>query len=95
MLSHWLKLRANFLSSNIFLKDKKQLQYLMIHIKEKARFHRFFSISFISQEHYTVEVTDDQSWPNYIGPKRGTHEFVKPACVYTLFPVGGVVWIFV
>ena len=34
-----------------------------------------FSIFFDLQEHYTVEVIG-QSWPNYIGPKRGKHEFV-------------------
>ena len=42
----------------------------MIHIGKKRTIHRFFNILKFCKEHYSVETTDGQTWPNYIGPKR-------------------------
>ena len=51
----------------MFLKHKGYLDCLIIHIKEKARFHRFLFHFPICKEYYTVDDTDGQSWLNYIG----------------------------
>ena len=41
-----------------------------------------------------MEITDGQSWPNYIGPKRDIPQvcLINQTSVYTLSPEGGVVW---
>ena len=35
----------------------------------------FFCIFTFRTEHYTLEIAVSQSWPNYIGPKRGKCQF--------------------
>ena len=37
---------------------------------ETARFHRFFFHFHVFKEYYTMEVTDEENLPYYIGSKR-------------------------
>ena len=48
--------------------------------------HTFSNILKLCIEHFALEITDGQSWPNYIEPKRDKLR------VYTFSPEGGVVW---
>ena len=59
--------------------------------KENGDNHNIlFCIFTLCTEHYTLEVTSGQNWPNYIGPKREKPPSLSnQASVHTLSPEGG------
>ena len=59
---------------------------LMIHTKKKPMFHRFFSKFQLNDNGYTFEDMADQSWPDYIGPKRENPQACLTYSVYAVFP---------
>ena len=59
---------------------------LRIHTKTNPMFHRFLLIYQLKDNGYTFEDTADQSWPDYIGPKREKKQACLTNSVYALFP---------
>ena len=49
--------------------------------------HTFSNILKLCIEHYTVEITNGQSRPNYIGPKRDIPQVCLTRPVFTPFPL--------
>ena len=48
----------------------------MVYIKKKGQSELFFCMFTSSTEHYTLEVTGSQIWPDYIGPRGEKAKFV-------------------
>ena len=59
---------------------------LMNYSKKKTMCHIIFSIFKLNDKVYTSVTTADQSWPNYIGPKRENPQACLTNPVYALFP---------
>ena len=64
----------------------------MIYIKKKGTINVFSYVLTSCIEHYALEITGGQSWPNYKGLKRETLRLSNLTSVYILSPEGGVVW---
>ena len=64
----------------------------MIYIRKKRTISSFFSCFTFFQGHHTRLVVGGQSWPYYIGSKRGKPQACPHSQCCTLFPEGGVVW---
>ena len=57
----------------------------MIHIRKKKTIDTIFWHLEFCIGHYTLEITDGQSWSNYIGPKRDISQVCLTRPVFTHF----------